>query len=201
MKKIKLIFAILTFLLFLILSYFTLTNKLINVDLAIIDYIDTIRNNNLTFIIKIITFLGGTIFLVTFTILLLFLLKNNKDKINLTSNLLIITLLNVFLKNIIKRNRPLGIALILEDSYSFPSGHAMISSAFYLQLINIIKTNISNKIIKTFLMISIYLLIILICFSRIYLGVHYFSDVVCGLLFTIFYTNLFNILTKKDKLN
>ena len=58
--------------------------------------------------------------------------NHNARIFNVTGN-------NVILKNIIKRNRPLGIALILEDSYSFPSGHAMISSAFYFHLINIIK--------------------------------------------------------------
>ncbi|MBQ9833937.1 MAG: phosphatase PAP2 family protein [Bacilli bacterium] len=197
MKNIKLTIVIASFLLFLLLSYLTLTNKLINIDFAIIDFIDKIRNNNLTFILKIITFLGGTIFLILFSISLLFILKNNKEKINLSKNLIIITLLNIFLKNIIKRNRPLGIALILEDSYSFPSGHAMISSAFYLHLINIIKNNLPNNLLKTSLIIITYILIISICFSRIYLGVHYFSDVICGLLFAISYSNLFDIITKK----
>ena len=201
MKKVKIIIATISFILFTVLAYLTLTNKLIDLDFAIIDYIDTIRNDSLTRFLKIVTFLGGTIFLISFTILLLFILKNNKTKLNLVKNLLIITLLNVILKNIIKRNRPLGIALILEDSYSFPSGHAMISSVFYLHLLNIIKDHIKNKYLKITLIILIIILIITICFSRIYLGVHYFSDVLCGLLFAIGYTNIFDVITKKDKLN
>ncbi|MBQ4584468.1 MAG: phosphatase PAP2 family protein [Bacilli bacterium] len=197
MKKLKIIIATISFIIFTILAYLALTNKLITIDFAIINYIDTIRNDTLTTIIKAITFLGGTIFLISFTIFLLFILKNNITKLKLTKNLLIITLLNVILKNIIKRNRPLGIALILEDSYSFPSGHAMISSAFYFHLINIIKDYIKNKTLKRILSLAVYILILLICFSRVYLGVHYFSDVICGLLFAISYTNIFDLITKK----
>lgn len=200
MKKLKIIIATISFILFITLAYLTLTNKLVSIDFAIIDYIDTIRNDNLTLLLKIITFLGGTIFLIAFTILLLFILKNNKTKLTLVKNLLIITFLNVILKNAIQRNRPLGIALIFEDSYSFPSGHAMISSSFYLHMINIIKENLKNKTIKNLLIIIIYILIFLICFSRIYLGVHYFSDVLCGLLFGIGFTNIFDLITKKDKI-
>lgn len=197
MNKLKIIIATISFILFTILAYLTLTNQLVSIDFAIIDYIDTIRNDKLTLLLKTITFLGGTLFLIAFTILLLFILKNNKTKLTIVKNLLIITLLNVILKNIIKRNRPLGIALIFEDSYSFPSGHAMISSAFYLHLLNIIKNHIKNKYLKITLIILIYILIITICFSRIYLGVHYFSDVICGLLFAITYTNIFDLITKK----
>ena len=199
MKKIQLSAGIISLIVFIILTILTLNNKLIDIDYIIIDYIIKIRNVHLTTFLKIISFFGGTIFLISLTLVLLFLFKSSKTKLNLVQNLLFITLLNVFLKNIIRRNRPLKIALIFEDSYSFPSGHAMISSAFYLYLIFLINDQIKNKSIKIMLTIFLSLLILLICFSRIYLGVHFFSDVICGLLFAIGFTNLFTFLLKEKK--
>lgn len=120
-------------------------------------------------------------------IFLAIIIKNKKIAISILANLVIITGLNQLLKRILQRARPTEYRIIQETGYSFPSGHSMISMAFYGYLIYLIYKHVKNKYIKW---ISISLLSILICLigiSRIYLGVHYTSDVLGGFLISISY--------------
>ena len=138
-------------------------------------------------IAKFITNFGGAIFLITLTVILFILIKNKKIGLSIFSNLVIITVLNQLLKRILQRPRPTEFRIIEETGYSFPSGHSMVSMAFYGYLIYLIYKYVKNKYIKW---ISIIALSILICFigiSRIYLGVHYTSDVLGGFLLSISY--------------
>ncbi|MBX9853267.1 MAG: phosphatase PAP2 family protein, partial [Cytophagaceae bacterium] len=63
---------------------------------------------------------------------------------------------------------------------SFPSGHAMISFSFYGLLIYMAWRGIKNKILKWTVVIGLLILIHAIGFSRVYLKVHYASDVMAG---------------------
>ena len=138
-------------------------------------------------IAKFITNFGGAIFLIVLTIVLFILIKNRKIGLSIFSNLVIITVLNQLLKNILQRPRPTEYRIIEETGYSFPSGHSMISIAFYGYLIYLIYKYVKNKYVKW---TSIVLLSTLICsigISRIYLGVHYTSDVLGGFLISISY--------------
>ena len=142
-------------------------------------------------IAKFITNFGGAIFLITLTVILFILIKNKKIGLSIFSNLVIITVLNQLLKRILQRPRPTEFRIIEETGYSFPSGHSMVSMAFYGYLIYLIYKYVKNKYVKC---ISIVLLSILICtigVSRIYLGVHYTSDVLGGFLVSISYLILF----------
>ena len=142
-------------------------------------------------IAKFITNFGGAIFLITLTIILFILIKNKKIGLSIFSNLVIITVLNQLLKRILQRPRPTEFRIIEETGYSFPSGHSMVSMAFYGYLIYLIYKYVENRYVKW---ISIVLLSILICtigVSRIYLGVHYTSDVLGGFLVSISYLILF----------
>lgn len=142
-------------------------------------------------IAKFITNFGGAIFLITLTVILVILIKNKKIGLSIFSNLVIITVLNQLLKRILQRPRPTEFRIIEETGYSFPSGHSMVSMAFYGYLIYLIYKYVENKHVKW---ISIVLLSILICsigVSRIYLGVHYTSDVLGGFLVSISYLILF----------
>lgn len=142
-------------------------------------------------IAKFITNFGGAIFLITLTIILVILIKNKKIGLSIFSNLVIITVLNQLLKRILQRPRPTEFRIIEETGYSFPSGHSMVSMAFYGYLIYLIYKYVENRYVRW---ISIVLLSILICsigVSRIYLGVHYTSDVLGGFLVSISYLILF----------
>ena len=138
-------------------------------------------------IAKFITNFGGAIFLIVLAVTLFIVIKNKKIGIAIFSNLVIITILNQLLKRILQRPRPTEYRIIEETGYSFPSGHSMISMAFYGYLIYLIYKYVKNKYIKW---ISIILLCTLICaigISRIYLGVHYTSDVLGGFCISISY--------------
>ena len=138
-------------------------------------------------IAKFITNFGGAIFIIILTVVLFVLIKNKKIGISIISNLVIITAINQILKRIVQRPRPTEYRIIEETGYSFPSGHSMVSMAFYGYLIYLIYKYVKNKYLKW---ISIILLSILICsigISRIYLGVHYTSDLLGGFFISISY--------------
>lgn len=85
-----------------------------------------------------------------------------------------------FLKILFQRPRPFG-AAVLEKDFSFPSGHADIAVVFYGYLAYMIIGSVKSKY-KIPLILAALLVIGLIGFSRLYLGVHYLSDVLAGYL-------------------
>ena len=159
--------------------------------------ISKLINDNITPIVKIITFLASTTFFIGLSILLFILIKNKKIGLSIIINLSLSALTNFILKNIIQRPRPIGYRLIKETGYSLPSGHSMVSMAFYGYLIYLICKYIKNKKIKICLTIFLSLLILLVGFSRIYLGVHYTTDVLAGYLLGLIYLIVFIKLVKK----
>lgn len=82
-------------------------------------------------------------------------------------------------KIIFHRTRPVG-GLEVENTFSFPSGHALIAAAFYGFLIYFFWRTAKSKAQKYFFLIAGLILILLIGLSRLYLGVHFFSDVIGG---------------------
>lgn len=144
-------------------------------------------------IAKFITNFGGAIFLIVLTIVLFIVIKNKKIGVSIFSNLVIVTILNQLLKGILQRQRPrpTEYRIIEETGYSFPSGHSMISMAFYGYLIYLIYKYVKNKYIKWISIVVLSLLICTIGISRIYLGVHYTSDVLGGFLISISYLVIF----------
>ena len=148
-------------------------------------------------IAKFITNLGGAIFLIGLTALLIILIKNKKIGLSIFTNLAIVTGLNQLLKRILQRPRPTEFRIVEETGYSFPSGHSMVSMAFYGYLIYLIYKYVKNKYLKW---ISIVLLSILICsigISRIYLGVHYTSDVLGGFLISLSYLIVYTLIVNR----
>ena len=148
-------------------------------------------------IAKTITQLGGAIFLIILSLALIISLKNKKVSILILLNLIISTTLNQVLKFIIQRPRPTEFRIIDEKGYSFPSGHSMVSAAFYGFLIYLIYKNIKNKYLKWGLITLLSCIVILIGTSRIYLGVHYASDVIAGILISISYLIIFTHFSKE----
>ena len=96
-------------------------------------------------IAKFVTNLGGAIFIIALAIVLFIVIKNKKVGISIFTNLAIITILNQLLKRILQRPRPTEYRIIEETGYSFPSGHSMISMAFYGYLIYLTYKYVKNK--------------------------------------------------------
>lgn len=159
-----------------------------------------LRNNNLTPIMKLITELSNTRTIIIIAIILTIIVsisKNIKIASLIPINLGIIAIINQILKFIFRRPRPMGFRLIDIGGFSFPSGHAMGSTAFYGLLIYLSYKLIKNKTLRYLSIITNTLIIILICISRIYLGVHYCSDVVVGVSLSIIYLIIFIYIINK----
>lgn len=152
-------------------------------------------SNSLTPVMRLITQFGGTILMIVWALASLVLIKNKRIAISVVSNLVLIASLNNILKLIVRRARPTGFRLIAETGYSFPSGHSMVSMAFYGYLIYLIYKNVRNKKLRWTLITCFSLLILIIGMSRIYLGVHYTSDVFAGFLFSLGYLVIYTKLT------
>ena len=173
---------------FLSLAEYVFHKEIMNGDIIGYKIVSTFLISDFaTPIAKFITNFGGAIFLIVLTISLILLIKNKKIGFSIFLNLASVTILNQLLKRILQRPRPTEFRIVEESGYSFPSGHSMVSMAFYGYLIYLIYKYVENKYIKW---ISIIMLSILICsigVSRIYLGVHYTSDVLGGFLISISY--------------
>jgi len=144
-----------------------------------------------TAVMTFISFLASAVTLITISIGLIFLIKNKKYPKLIALNLIIVFILNRILKWIIARPRPERLKLVLEDGYSFPSGHSMIAFGFYGFLIYLIYKNFKNNKIKYPLIVFLALLILSIGISRIYLGVHYVTDVIGGFIIAYLYLIVF----------
>lgn len=161
------------------------------IDNTVYNFITQEVNPSLTGIMTFASFLGSAITLIILTLGFIFLLKNKKDAKYITINLVLVFLLNRILKLIVARERPNVLRLVSEEGYSFPSGHAMVSMGFYGFLIYLSYKNIRNQKIKYPLIIFLSMLILLIGISRIYLGVHYATDVIGGFIIGIMYLVIF----------
>lgn len=107
--------------------------------------------------------------------------KKYAEAIWLASNLILISgLANPLLKLVFNRERPSIEHLVVETSYSFPSGHAVTSIMLYGTLIALLPLLIQNKKLVYPLQGLLGLLILAIGVSRIYLGVHFPSDIIGG---------------------
>lgn len=178
MKKNQGIFLFL-FICFLLITIFIFTNKIVPFDDWIYEKVISIRNNSWDSFYQSITVLGNTTTVVVIVGLLLILLKK-QEKYLLGITILSTVGINQLLKFIFHRARPEHLRLIVEKGYSFPSGHAMISIALYGFIIYCIYKKVSNSWIKSYFIFIFLLLIIGIGLSRIYLGVHYPSDILGG---------------------
>jgi len=188
-KNMKWIICLISLIMFIILGYLVKTNKEFIIDSVVYNFISNFINDNFTHIVKCITFLGSAFTVIAITIICLIILKNKKIGLFMGINLIVITNFQYLLKPLFARTRPIDINLIEETSYSFPSGHSLTAMAFYGFIIYLIyKSNLKYKKIYMFIL---GLLILLIGLSRVYLGVHFITDVLGGFTFSLFYLVIF----------
>jgi membrane-associated phospholipid phosphatase len=90
-------------------------------------------------------------------------------------------LLNVVLKDSVQRPRPhWDHALVSLPTWSFPSGHALASTVFYGTVCALVFAHTRSRGWRTLAVLLAVVMVPLVCFSRVYLGAHYPSDVVAG---------------------
>lgn len=187
-KKLLLVLSIIV-LIFLIICL--LYNRLSLIDESIYNMIIKLKSSFMTFFFKFITFYASMEWFLLLSIFLFLFYKNKKKKFIFIIYLIVIGLITLLMKNIFVRIRPNHLMIIFEEGYSFPSGHSSSSMAFYgLIAYFIYKSNLVKN--KKILFISLLLILIfLIGISRIYLGVHYPSDVLAGFMVGIIYLIIF----------
>ena len=152
------------------------------IDTTIWNFFYSIRSLQLNSIMLRISFLGGEFIIAGAIIVAGFLLiqKRLEEALFLVTTFFGATLLDVILKISIHRSRPTIAPLLVMHDYSFPSGHAMSSFVFYMALAYLAYNSGIHKSTKVLIAVCASFLIALIGISRIYLGVHFASDVLAG---------------------
>ena len=178
-------------LLFCILTYEVLTLWTFVMDESVYTRIMNTFAPNFTEFFRAFTNIWSTywVIIVALIITSIFAFKKGYRKYAILtfSTPIIIYLLNTIIKNIIQRPRPDILRLITETWYSYPSWHTMHAVALYWLIIILSYFFIKNKTMKFIISIVSLLMILCIATSRIYLWVHYFSDVLWWLLLSLLY--------------
>lgn len=181
------------FILFLIWSVLMLKGKLNKLDA---NFYSKIKITDIkTKLWNILTCLASAKFVALLCIFFLLFMKNKKVAIVIIINMLIMWILIGTLKRIFKRNRPNINPLVEEEGYSYPSGHTMTATIFYGFLIFLIIISTLTNPLKIIITSIFVLLILIVGYTRVYLGVHYLSDVVGAILFGSSYLLLYIFFT------
>jgi membrane-associated phospholipid phosphatase len=159
-------------------------NDLTAFDRSVTDFFLSFRSDGLTKYLTFVTQLGDryAYVIVTLCLAAFYLLKHRSWKFVLQISLVLIlaSLSNIVLKKAINRARPALEHLVTVNTLSYPSGHAMSAMAFYGFLIFLCARYRMQQWLRVAVITVLLLLILSIGISRIYLGVHYPSDVAGG---------------------
>lgn len=157
-------------------------------DLRITEALAAARTPALTAILAGASQLCAPVVLLAICLLLMFVYRKKHYSIPIAINLMVSVSLNYSLKNVFLRERPpLALRAVTEAGYSFPSGHAMAAGAFYGFLIYMVAQSALPARRKRLLIGLLSAVIALVCASRVYLGVHYLTDVTAGLAVSLAY--------------
>lgn len=198
MKTLRYILTILLpLIIFIFITVNVINQNTSDLDSFVYKWISRFISSGLTDILKLITFFGSGVLLGSLAFLLLIVFyRKEKYSFNvsmLTINLALGALVNLSIKYIIQRVRPDVLRLIDISGYSFPSGHSMASMSFYGFIIYLSCKNFKTK--WKYLIVSlISILILFIGISRIYLGVHYASDVLGGFSLGLLWIGIFSFI-------
>lgn len=188
MKNKRMIIISVLSILFILLSLSIVFNLTTSFDTIIYNLIIFKMNNLITSIYKVITFFGSTLFIIllcVFFLILFIILKKKNYGLIITSVLVISTIFNNLIKVIICRERPDVLKLVVENTFSYPSGHTMASVSMYGILMYLVLKSNMNKKLKITLSIILGILPIIIGMSRIYLGAHFATDIIGGFILSI----------------
>lgn len=168
--------------LFVLLAILMVTGNLQWFDDPIREWVYSIRNPALTEVLKVITYMGNW---QTITLLCIVLLLFRKTRLRygvpVSAGAIFVTIFNRIIKLIFKRPRPEeSLHLIEEGGYSFTSGHSITSMVVFGLLIYLVRKYVKNRKAANILTAALAVPWIFIGLSRIYMGVHFPSDVLAG---------------------
>lgn len=166
------------------------TGQAVGIDMALANLLFAARNSVLVKILWLVTMLGKwwVAMITVLVVAALFYVKGYKKYIiPLFVSVGASFVTGMMGKNLWQRSRPAGIAVYLEDSWSFPSGHSILAMSLYGFLAYFFWRQFKKTGIRGAALALGLLIILLIGFSRLYLGVHYLSDVLAGYLVGAFW--------------
>ncbi|PYE49621.1 undecaprenyl-diphosphatase [Paenibacillus barcinonensis] len=159
-------------------------NQIHRFDDVLISWIQGMESPGMTRFMQFFTWIGSELQVIVITIVVMLVLYlylgHRRELLFLASVLVGSTVLNALLKLVFQRARPTINRIIEVSGYSFPSGHSMASFSLYGGLAFLIWKHIPSFIGRVFMIVASAVFILTIGMSRIYLGVHYPSDVVGG---------------------
>lgn len=179
----KKILSLFLFCITILIGILALKKYTVAIDSYAYDIIIKLRSPFCDNLFKIVSFLFSTYAIIIYCIIFLMILKNRKYSYYIIYMMLSEALINNVIKIIFRRPRPSNLALVIENTYSFPSGHTMAACIISYLIGNYISKKYSTK---KYLITSLEIIIILLVgISRVYLGVHYFTDIIGAILISI----------------
>ncbi len=187
LKRIVLSFAVgICFMLVVLLAVLVDIKSPLKIDMEIAKFFKVSSGWFIDFL-KVFTHIGSIYCLAVIMMILCFLKKKTYGVVG-TVFLAVSGLIGVAIKYIIRRERPIA-THIEEIGYSFPSAHAMLTLFTLGFVCYVIYELIKNKALKYSLISLLSVIILVVSFSRIILGVHYFTDILAGWLVAIPFLN------------
>ena len=184
-KKILLIVTFLT-VCFAVIAYLVVSDKVSWFDVPIIYYIQGLESTSLTPIMFFFTLIGSKFIVAPLSIIILLVLYIQKKQLSELLFFAIASLgsefLNIILKLVFQRVRPIEHRLVEETGYSFPSGHSMAAFTLYVLIAYFLFHRSKTFKMRIVVISFVSLLIFAVGLSRIYLGVHFPSDIIGGYL-------------------
>ena len=166
---------------FLALLEDVLEGGLIKLDeAAYVLIVERLRTDWLTPIMGSISALATPVTLLVMLLLIVAFAPGRRPGACCALNIALVVVLNQVLKFLVQRPRPEGFRLAAETGFSFPSGHSMAAMAFFGLLIWMVWHYERDRAVRIGCSVALAALIVAVGVSRIYLGVHYASDVVAG---------------------
>ena len=193
-KIINLVFCFVMLALFIAFSILVSLNHNFYID-KFNNFVTTLRTPFWNRFFKVFTFIGSfyslaAIFLVCF-VLLFFKFKQKKQATILMSAFITMSLILIALKEIFKRPRPENLMIVEEIGFAFPSWHTIMSIFVFGVVIWMIFNFAKKNMLKYILIFLMAVVVDAVAFSRIYLGVHYLSDVLASYCFGLFGLSLY----------
>lgn len=182
-------------LIFVSLSFYS-SSFITTFDSSLRELVLNLRTDRLNEIVLAFTHVGDAKVLAGLCLLgaiFLFIMKQWRISMLLIGSILVSYGLNLLVKSMFQRERPLDFRLLEEDGYSFPSGNAMVGTTFYL----FAAVLLYQRYQKSWILLSGAILPFLLGLSRVYVGVHYPSDILAGFALGIVIVIILTKLTDK----
>ena len=166
----------------------TKNETILKIDNSVAQMFFDARTRLLDYLFVIVSYMGETITIVVLCVILLLLPNRKQVGLPVVMLTVVSLVVNFVLKMIIARQRPENLFLMqdtlgykMPDGYSFPSGHAQTANIFYFALSFSVLNTLKKKWARRLLMTFAIFFCLLMCLARIYLCVHFLTDVICGL--------------------